>query len=158
MSQITIRPAVTAEAAALSALCFRSKAHWGYDANFMAKARGELTIAPELIATGHVLVAVDGGGRLLGIASVAPLARPGEFDLVHMFVEPGVIGGGAGRALFHAVAAMAKAHGGRTLVIQADPNAAQFYRRMGAVDAGDAPSDSIPGRRLPVLHYALAER
>ena len=30
-----------------------------------------------------------------------------------------------------------------------------FYRRMGATDAGDAPSESIPGRRLPVLHHAL---
>jgi len=56
MRQITIRPALTSEADALSRLCFRSKAHWGYDADFMAKSRASLTVAPDLIASGSVLV------------------------------------------------------------------------------------------------------
>jgi hypothetical protein len=42
------------------------------------------------------------------------------------------------------------------LAILSDPNAAPFYERMGAVPAGDAPSDAIPGRRLPLLHLDLA--
>lgn len=156
MSQITIRPARPEEGAALSDLCFRSKAYWGYDADFMERVRAELTIAPELIVTGRVLVAVDCAGRLLGMASVAPLATPGEFDLVHMFVDVGVMKIGAGRKLFFEAAAVAKAEGASRLVILAEPNAAAFYRRLGAVDAGEAPSDSIPGRMLPRLHYELA--
>jgi predicted N-acetyltransferase YhbS len=156
MSQITIRPARVAESKALSALCFRSKAYWGYDADFMERVRAELTIAPELIVTGRVLVAVDGTGRLLGMASVAPLATPGEFDLVHMFVDVGMMKIGAGRKLFYDAAALAKSEGASRLVILAEPNAAAFYRRLGAVDAGEAPSDSLPGRMLPRLHYELA--
>jgi GNAT superfamily N-acetyltransferase len=155
MSQITVRRAHQTEAEALSALCVRSKAHWGYDAAFMALSRASLTIAPAFIASGRVLVAEDIEGRLLGVASIAPLDTVGNFDLVHLFVEPGVIRNGAGRLLFHAAAAKAKDEGATILVIQADPNAAGFYRRMGATDAGDAPSESIPDRRLPVLHYAL---
>ena len=31
----TVRPARAGEAASLTALCLRSKAHWGYDAEFM---------------------------------------------------------------------------------------------------------------------------
>ena len=155
MRQITIRPALTSEADALSRLCFRSKAHWGYDADFMAKSRASLTVAPDLIASGSVLVAQGGDEALLGMASIAPLPLEGHFDLLHLFVEPGVIGTGAGRALFHAAAEVARARGGCVLVIQADPNAVNFYRKVGAVDAGEAPSDAIPGRMLPVLHYSL---
>ncbi len=155
MSEITIRPARPDEADALSALCMRSKAHWGYDAAFMALSRPSLTITPDLIASGRVRVAEDEDGTLLGMSSVAPLPEDGCYDLLHLFVEPRAIRTGAGRALFDAAAAMAKSHGARTLAIFADPNAAEFYRRVGARDAGEGPSEAIPGRMLPLLHYAL---
>jgi GNAT superfamily N-acetyltransferase len=155
MSQITIRLAREAEAAELTALCLRSKAHWGYDAEFMALSRAALTITPAFIATGRVFVAEAEDGRLLGIASVAPLVEDRIYDLVHLFIEPGVIGNGAGRRLFEAAANKSREDGARRLVIQSDPHAAEFYRRMGARDAGEAPSESIPGRMLPLLHFEL---
>ena len=155
MNEITIRLAREDEAAELTALCHRSKAHWGYDDAFMVQARAELTITPAFIATGRVFVAEEDGGMLLGIASVAPLAEDRTFDLVHLFIEPGVIGRGVGRRLFEAAANKAREDGARRLVILADPNAAEFYRRVGAKDAGEAPSESIPGRMLPLLHFEL---
>jgi GNAT superfamily N-acetyltransferase len=153
MAQFTIRPARHGEADALSALCKRSKAHWGYDAEFMRLSDASLTIAPDLIEEGRVLVALD-GGRLAGMASLAPLANR-SWDLLHMFVEPEAIGTGAGRVLFVAIARMAKGLGGTLLSIQADPNAEAFYLRMGARRAGEAPSESIPGRMLPMLEFDL---
>ena len=155
MSQITIRAAHEDEAGELTALCFRSKAHWGYDETFMALSRVSLTISPELIASGRVEVAQNPRGVIVGMASIAKLPQADSYDLLHLFVDPSAIGSGTGRALFGVAAAMAKERGARLLVIQSDPNAAWFYRRVGARDAGDAPSESIPGRRLPVLHYAL---
>lgn len=151
--RFTIRPARPEEAAALSALCLRSKAHWGYDAEFMRMSAAALTISPELIDTGRVLVA-EREGVLLGMASLAPLAD-GVWDLLHMFIDPAAIGSGVGRVLFGAITDMARALGGTMLSIQADPNAAGFYERMGARRAGEAPSESIPGRMLPMLEYAL---
>jgi hypothetical protein len=41
--------------------------------------------------------------------------------------------------------------GAHRMAIEADPDAAPFYRRMGAKDSGFAPSGSIPGRMLPKL-------
>ena len=155
MSEITIRPARETEAAELTALCLRSKAHWGYDAAFMALSRAALTITPAFIATGCVFVAEEQGGALLGIASVAPLEQDRTYDLVHLFIEPGVIGNAVGRRLFEAAADRARQDGALTLVIQSDPHAAEFYRRLGARDAGEAPSESIPGRMLPMLHFEL---
>jgi predicted N-acetyltransferase YhbS len=156
MSQITIRRAREAEAAELTALCHRSKAHWSYDAAFMAQSRAALTITPAFIATRRVFVAEDESGRLLGVSSVAALPEQERcHDLVHLFVEPGVIQSGVGRRLFEAAANKARDDGARRLVILADPHAAEFYRRLGARDAGEAPSDSIPGRMLPLLHFEL---
>ena len=155
MSQITVRRAREQEARALSALCFRSKAHWGYGEEFMARSRAALTISPEFIATGRVFVAEPEGCAPLGVASVAPLAEEGAYDLVHLFVEPTTLLKGVGRTLFEAAANKARADGARRLVIQSDPHAVGFYRRLGATDAGEAPSESIPERMLPVLHFEL---
>jgi hypothetical protein len=44
-----IRPARPSEAHALTALVLRSKAHWGYDAGFMAQVRPVLTVTPDMI-------------------------------------------------------------------------------------------------------------
>jgi len=155
MSEIIIRRALEAEAAELSALCLRSKAHWGYDEEFMARSRAALTISRGFIATGRVFVAEPEGCAPLGIASVAPLAENGVYDLVHLFIEPSAMLKGVGRLLFAAAVDKARADGARRLVIQSDPHAVGFYRRLGATDAGEAPSESVPGRMLPMLHFEL---
>jgi hypothetical protein len=62
---------------------------------------------------------------------------------------------GIGRALFAHVIAVARLRGARHLTILADPNAAGFYEASGAVAIGDAPSDAIPGRRLPLYDMLL---
>lgn len=154
MSEVAIRPARPGEAQALSALCRRSKAHWGYDDAFLLQSEASLTISDELIATGLVLVAEHPGERVVGLATLEPMAS-GAFDLLHMFVEPDAIGGGVGQALFEAIAELARACGANRLSILSDPFAATFYERMGARRIGDAPSDAIPGRLLPLLEYDL---
>jgi GNAT superfamily N-acetyltransferase len=149
---MNLRTARVEESDALTALCLRSKAHWGYDAAFMRMSEASLTISPALIETGRVLVVED--GKLLGMASLDPL-EDGVYDLLHMFVDPAAIGRGVGAALFGAISAKACEEGASALTILADPNAVPFYLKMGAVLTGDAPSDAIPGRRLPTLRYAI---
>ena len=153
---MTVRPARTEEAAALSALCKRAKAHWGYDAEFMALSDASLTITPSLIETGRVLVA-ENGGQIVGMASLEPL-EDSAFDLLHMFVEPSAIGTGVGRVLFGDIATLARNLGALRLSILADPHAEAFYLLMGAQRIGDAPSDAIPGRFLPLLTFDLETR
>src|SRR5436305_14891374 len=41
------------------------------------------------------------------------------------------------------------------LTILADPNAAGFYQRNGAVRIGEAPSDAVPGRLPPLYEVRL---
>lgn len=154
---LTIRPARPGEEVALSALCLRSKAHWGYDADFMRQCVEALAVTPEMVADEAVLVA-ERDGRLLGIVCAEPLegGGRGEWDLALCFVEPEAMGQGIGKALFAAQLAWLAEREARRLSILADPGAEPFYRRMGAVRIGDAPSDAIPGRRLPLLELRLA--
>ena len=46
--------------------------------------------------------------------------------------------------------AEARRRGAGRLTILADPNAAAFYERAGAVRIGEAPSHAVPGRLLPL--------
>ncbi len=149
-----IRPAREDEAARLTALCLRSKAHWGYDADFMKASVPSLTVSKTMIAEGRVLVAEDRGGRLLGVAAANPLAD-GAFDLALLFVEPDAIGNGVGEKLFAAIAAQIGREGARRLLIESDPNAEGFYKRLGARRIGDASSTAIPGRMLPLLEFVI---
>lgn len=153
VTQMIVRPARPDEAELLTALCKRSKAHWGYDATFMAKSETSLTITPELIEGGDVLVAED-RGQIVGMASLAVMDE-NTLDLLHMFADPDAIGTGIGRLLFKNIAALAKSRGAKKLSILADPNAEAFYTHMGARKISMAPSDAIEGRLLPLLEFDL---
>ena len=154
MTMASIRNAKPGEGAGLSALCVRSKAHWGYDAAFMRKCAAALLVSEAEIAADRVLVACDTAGRTIGVAGVTPEGETADLDV--LFVDPPAIGSGAGRALFDAAAALARRFGARRLTILADPNAAGFYESCGARRVGEAPSDAIPGRFLPLYELPLA--
>ncbi len=139
----------------LSALCIRSKAHWGYDADFMRQCEDALAITPAMIGAGHVLVAERNAGDIVGVAAIGRV-RGDRFELERIFVEPAAIRGGVGRPLFAAAVERARQEGGKRLTILSDPFAEAFYERMGARRTGTAPSDAIPGRRLATFEYVLA--
>lgn len=148
-----IRPARAGEAEALTALCVRSKAHWGYDAAFMRRCLPALTVDEADIAAGRVLVAAEGDGPPLALVEV--LGEGATVALEEMFVDPPAMGRGLGRRLFEAAAALARKRGATRMTILADPHAAPFYEHMGARFLRNAPSDAIPGRSLPFYEYDL---
>jgi GNAT superfamily N-acetyltransferase len=147
-----LRPARADEANLLTELCLRSKAVWGYDAAFMRACRAELTLRADHFATSSLQVAVE-GDELIGVAQV--VVEGDNADLARLFIEPSALRGGVGRKLFAWAVREARERGARWMWIEADPDAAPFYRRMGAEDDGMAPSGSIPGRVLPRLKLRL---
>lgn len=149
---IRLRPVRPDELAELTELCLRSKAVWGYDAAFMAACRSELTLHSCHLDT-PMRVAETENGKVVGLAQIRVDGR--EAELVRLFVEPDVLRTGAGRTLFAWAAAEAHRLGAACMTIDADPDAAPFYQRMGARLAGEVPSGSIPGRMLPRLVVTL---
>lgn len=149
---IRLREARIDELPRLSDLCLRSKAVWGYDAEFLAACREELTITPEHLARTHVRI-LEREGTVIGIAQVAIEGRTAE--LAKLFVDPGHLGQGYGRVLLEWAVATAQGAGAVRMTIDSDPGAVPFYMRMAARPAGLVPSGSIPGRLLPRLEIAL---
>lgn len=149
---MTVRPARPAEAAAISALALRAKAHWGYDAAFLEACRDELTWTPQQVEQHDVLVrAAD--GLLLG--ATARLGGGPDARLWAVFVDPDHHGAGIGRALLQELLDRARAAGCRSMTIGADPNAEGFYLALGATRVGTVESDTEAGRLLPLLRFDL---
>jgi len=84
------------------------------------------------------------------MVALGPGERPDTLDLDKLFVEPQGIRTGVGRALLARAIIEARRRGAKRLTIVADPYAAGFYERNGARRIGEAPSDAIPGRSLPL--------
>jgi GNAT superfamily N-acetyltransferase len=150
---VRLRRAIPDEAADLTALALRSKAYWGYDEEFMDACRAELTVKATDVDRLRITV-VEAVGRIVGFFGLA--GEPPEADLAFMFVDPESIGQGVGRRLWEHAVTTARALGFEHITIESDPGAEPFYRRMGAVAVGSAPSRSIPGRLLPQLHFEVS--
>ena len=98
---------------------------------------------------------VGADGQIAGVVALAPGDAPGALDLNKLFIEPRHIRSGVGRALLAHAIAEARRRGAGRLTILADPSAAAFYERAGAVRIGEAPSDAVPGRLLPLYEVRL---
>lgn len=152
MDEATLRRARPGEAALLSALALRSKAHWGYDEAFMEACRADLTVTPGDIARQPYFVA-EQDGRVVGFYNLA--GEGDEATLQNLFVSPEVIGHGLGKRLWRHLEGEARQAGFPFLLIHSDPHAEPFYLRMGARRVGWTSSTVFPGRRLPLLRFDL---
>ncbi|MEP4562000.1 MAG: GNAT family N-acetyltransferase, partial [Nitratireductor sp.] len=144
-SAVTLRPPRPGEAGLLTTVCLRSKAHWGYDRAFMEACRAELMLAEADLDRGRLRVA-QRDGAIVGVAEIA--LADDEASLEKLFVVPEAMGCGVGGMLLEWAMATCRHGGALRMVIEADPDAAAFYRKYGARDAGRSPSGSIPGRFL----------
>jgi N-acetylglutamate synthase-like GNAT family acetyltransferase len=144
-----IRRASVDEAAVLTTIALDAKRHWGYPEHWIRHWEEDLTISPEFIREHHVYVA-EADGEVRGFYALCVSGEKAELE--HIWVTPGSIGTGIGKELFLDAMERAAALDVRDVGITSDPNAAGFYRRMGAVEVGevDAPIDGQP-RKLPRL-------
>ncbi|HEX6128580.1 MAG TPA: GNAT family N-acetyltransferase, partial [Candidatus Limnocylindria bacterium] len=147
-----IRRARPEEADALRDLAHRSKAHWPYDADFLAKVRPLLRLEPADVARDEVWVLQE-PGAVAGWHRVT-LHGP-RAELEDLWLEPEWIRTGRGRLLFEHAAGVARRHGATSLTWDAEPYAEGFYRAMGGVEIGRTPSAVEEGRTLPRMRVDL---
>lgn len=151
---IILRPAVSDDARALTALALRSKAYWGYDDAFMKACVAELTITPKRMADEDITVA-EADGVIAGMVSLAQGDSDDARELEDMFVDTPFIGSGLGARLMAHAEDTAQTQGAAHIDVDADPNAQGFYEKCGYRLTGSSPSASIPGRTLPRLRLDL---
>lgn len=152
-----IRDAHDGDSDAVTGLCLRSKASWGYDAEFMEQCGSTLAVTPAKLATWRVRVAETPNGEILGVVgfNIANVRNSNSAELELLFVEPSAMRCGVGRALMDDACDALVAVGAETLWILSDPGAESFYLVLGAVRVGLRRSDSIAERKLPWLRLAL---
>jgi GNAT superfamily N-acetyltransferase len=160
---VELRSGRPEDAARLTALACRSKAHWGYDDAFLAACRGELTLSPEQAAAARVahlattaaprppVTAVDG----FHLLAPDPDGRGDRGELLMLFVDPPAMGRGVGRSLLADAVRAAARRGWSSLRIESDPQAEGFYLARGATRVGTVRSGSVAGRVLPVLQLPV---
>lgn len=151
----TIRRAKLDECEQLSELAFRSKAYWGYSEEFMAACRAELTYTIDDIRRDRFYVLID-GDTLIGFYGLVKESDT-VYELEALFIESNFIGRGYGRLLIDHAKQVVKELGGVVLIIQGDPNAADFYTKAGGQHIGKRESESLAGRYLPLFSIKLAE-
>ena len=142
-----IRQASTDEAATLTQIALDAKRHWGYPEHWITHWEADLTISPEFIRDNHVYVAEE-DDQLRGFYALC--VEGDKAELEHMWVTPACIGTGIGKELFLDAVERAAALNVHAVELSADPNAAGFYRHMGATQTGETES-AIDGqtRKLP---------
>jgi GNAT superfamily N-acetyltransferase len=149
-----IRQARPDECNALTDLTMRSKAHWGYDAEFMADVREDLEIiAARFLPDFHVYV-LENDIEMIGFYSLDPVDAE-TVELTHLFVEPKHIGSGFGKQLWQHSLLVAQSLGFRRLTLSSDPYAEPFYASQEAVRIGEKESTVRAGRMLPLMEYAF---
>jgi len=147
--RLEIRRALIEEATVLTEIAQASKRYWGYPEHWIQHWKHELTILPEFIANNDVFVAeVD--GKLVGFYALAVQRQNSALE--HLWLLPEQIGKGIGKQLFFHAMERAAARKAREIGISADPNAENFYLKMGATRSGSITSE-IDGqpRILPRL-------
>lgn len=115
----------------------------------MERWRRDLTIHPKFVRDNEVYAAMAGS---VPVGLYALVGRGRIVELEHLWVSPGSIGAGVGRALFEHAVGRAADLGAAMVEIEADPNAEGFYRRMGARKIGERVYEMDGERRaLPLL-------
>jgi len=148
----TIRRAARSEAAVLHALTGRSALHWGYEPEFLDWEPESIAVTPEFMQRSTVF-ALEEDGLVIGYYALT--GEPPELDLDKLFVEPAWIGTGRGKQLWQHALATARELGATSMLLHADPNAAPFYRAMGATWLREVET-TRPGWNLQVFRIALA--
>ncbi len=148
---LTFRLARPEDAEGLHALTGRSSLHWGYEPEFLEWEPEAIAVTPEFLAGATTWILED-DGQVVGYYAL--VQKPHSLYLDKLFVEPEWIGTGGGRRLWEHAMATARDLGAVEVVFDADPNAASFYRAMGAEWLSETET-SRPGWNLQQFRYRV---
>jgi GNAT superfamily N-acetyltransferase len=150
---ISIQPAHPEQADQLTCIALAAKAHWGYPERWMEIWKPQLTVSTAYLLEHENWMAVVNDSPI-GFYTLEE--KNGQAWLENLWVWPKYIGKGIGKALFLHATELARQRGYKVLQLEADPNAAGFYERMGMHKIAERHSevDGQP-RVLPIMEMKL---
>lgn len=155
---LKLRQARLDEAELLTDLAMRSKQSNGYDDEFMAQCRNELTVTDESLFAAEFWVAEDEAKNytVCGCVGLSVDEEGNSAEVHSFFIDPDWKRKGIGRRLWQDLVKRAGNMGIMQLRLDADPSAVAFYEALGFEIVSYTPSGSIVGRTLPHMTIALA--
>ena len=125
---ISIRRVNPLEASALTQISLSAKQHWGYPEHWIELWKPQLTFDAAYFEANESYAAdVDGQP----VAFYTLLDHDEVAWLENLWVMREYIGKGIGKELFLHALELARLHGYTMFQLEADPNAAGFYEKMG---------------------------
>jgi len=125
---ISIRQVNPSDAGILTQIALSAKRYWGYPEPWIEIWKPQLTFEPAYFEANESWSAeVDGQP----VAFYTLLDKAGVAWLENLWVRPEFIGRGIGRVLFLHALQLARLRGYKIFHLEADPNAAGFYEKMG---------------------------
>lgn len=147
-----IRPVRSDEAQLLHELTQRSILHWGYEPAFLEWEPESIAVTTEFLEKALASYALEENGVVTGYYTIT--GTPEHAHLDKLFVDAPYIGTGRGKLLWNHAIATARWLNLQKLDFYADPNAAPFYRAMGAIWLGEEET-SRPGWNLQRFEVPL---
>ncbi len=130
-----------------------SKGYWGYDDEFLDSFIKKLGITTTYIDK-HTIKLFKIDDRLAGFFNFI-INDDGLLELDNFFLHPDYIGQGIGRKLWNACCQTAKELGKDKFILWSEPNAENFYLKMGCVKIGFRQAPLLPKRYSPLLKYKM---
>ena len=141
------------EADQLTRIALAAKRHWGYPEGWIEIWLPQLTFSAEYFEANESWVAIVDANP---VAFYTLLDNNENAWIENLWVMPEFIGKGIGREMFLHALELARERGHRIIQLEADPNAAGFYEKMGMHKIGERYSqvDGQP-RSLPIMEMEL---
>ena len=143
-----IKKADISDADILSDLTIRSKSYWNYSEAQIRKWKSDLSITTEYISKRKVYNLIE-RNQILAYYAYFSLGKE-QVKLDNMFIHPDFIGRGFGKLLMNDFMNRAKSTGFKKVILDADPNAKDFYKKLGFSVTGKKET-SIKNRFLPIM-------
>lgn len=140
------------DANCLTELTIRSKSYWNYTKEQIESWREDLKISAHYISVNNIYKLVL-DGKIIGFYS---FSSKGEYSvkLDFFFVDPAFIGLGYGKKMLSNFIKRVKKLHYKRVVLDADPNAEEFYKKNGFGMIGQLESN-IKNRFLPIMELKL---
>jgi ribosomal protein S18 acetylase RimI-like enzyme len=142
-----------AEAEALSQIALAAKRYWGYPESWIELWTPQLTFDARYFAENESWAAEL---ERQAVAFYTLIEKDAAAWLENLWVMPELIGTGIGRMLFLHALELSRSRGYKFMRLEADPNAAGFYEKMGMYKIAERKYE-VEGqpRILPLMEMKL---
>jgi streptomycin 6-kinase len=148
---VTYRDANRKDLKELNALIRVSKGYWGYSDDFMNKFMELFQLTEDYITHQTVKVMLK-DNKIVGLCGFK-LHDDQSLELDYFFILPDYIGTGLGKKLWGFTCEVAKKLTDDSFILWSDPEAEEFYKKMGCKRIGMKKSPVIENREAPMMQY-----